>query len=78
MAYEYDEQARSEAAERALHEHQLAELSALVQQKRRQLGYEGVRIHEVRYDHTSWAGLLPGSLAERDVVTRGDVFDRVK
>jgi hypothetical protein len=73
--YEDDHQARAEASDYALSQEQLAQLRPLVDGKRAALGAEGVRGHPVQYNPAGWDGLIPGILAERSTVSRGNVFD---
>jgi hypothetical protein len=78
MAYEHDDQARDEAAKCALSQEQLTQLRPLVEDRRSQLGPEGVRGHRVAYNSAHWDGLLPRGLADRNTISRGDVFDLAK
>jgi hypothetical protein len=75
MTYEHDRQAREEAAKYALSEEQIEQLRPLVIGKRRELGPEGVRGHRVAYKAANWDGLIPHSLADGDMISRGDVFN---
>lgn len=75
MAYEYDDQAHTEAARHTLRDEKIAELRAQVHAKRTALGLDGVRGHTVPYNPMRWAGLLPAPLTESTCISRGDVFD---
>ena len=74
MTYKHDDQAREEAAAHSLPEDRIPELDGLVSAKRDALGAGGVRAHRVGYNRENWDGLLPPGLAERDSVSRGEVF----
>lgn len=74
MRYEYEAQARTEAADYALSAERLSELHKFVDAKRRRFGDESVAAHCVRYDPEKWTGLIPAPLAGRDLISRGDIF----
>ncbi|TXI54392.1 hypothetical protein [Mycolicibacterium mageritense] len=75
MAYEFDNQARDEAAHYTLSDDKLVELRAQVKAKLAGLGPDGVRAHRVSYKPDRWAGLIPAPLTGATVISRGDVFD---
>src|SRR5260221_14746065 len=78
MAYEFDQQARQEAADHPVSEGEIARLRLQSSRKAGELGTEGVRGHTATFSPESWAGLLehlPPQIAGSGRITRGDVFD---
>jgi hypothetical protein len=78
MPYEYDEQARQEAAGHQVSQDEAARLRVLCDQKAKEFGREGVRSHCVRFSVTAWdepLGHLPPSVPRGGRICRGDVLD---
>jgi hypothetical protein len=77
MAYEFDEQARQEAAERPLSEDQAGRLRDQCVRKAAELGPVGVRGHAVSFSAAAWDDPpgLPASVPRTGRIARGDVLD---
>ena len=78
MAYQYAEEARSEASRLKIGDDEIAELRNLCRLKTADLGPRGVRAHWVGFSATAWgdaARFLPEAVFGRERISRGDVFE---
>jgi hypothetical protein len=77
MAYEFDEQARQEAAEHRLSEYETGRLKDQCARKATALGPDGVRADTVSFSAAAWDEPpgLPVSIPRTGCITRGDVLD---
>jgi hypothetical protein len=77
MSYEYDDEARNEAARHRISANELAELRDRCMRKFRELGDVGLRGHSVKFSVSAWHGLpsLPDLILNRGCISRGDVLD---
>ncbi len=76
-AYEWDEQARQEAAGYPVSEDEIVQLREQHERKADDLGANGVRGHKVRFCVQAWDEPpgLPGSVPRASFISRGDLLD---
>jgi hypothetical protein len=78
MAYEYDDQARQEAAGRGVSKDEAERLRDMCARKAAEFGNGGVRSHSARFSVAAWdvpPGTLSSVIPRSGRISRGDVLD---
>jgi len=78
MVYEFDDQARNEAAKYKISEDEATRLRASCIRKAAELGSDGVRSHSAIFSVSAWdepSGSLPEGIPRSGRISRGDVLD---
>ena len=78
MAYEYDDQARQEAAGYRVSQDEAQQLRDMCARKAAEFGNSGVRSHSARFSVAAWdepPGSLRSAIPRSGRISRGDVLD---